>query len=260
MSVSRTEAIQNLRTTWAALDGVAGSLTPEQWIARSLCPDWDMRGVMVHAATIEQAILGWPPGGEPPFAKFRGIHEELSALAPDELLARFRSIISQRLADLDSMTDEDFATPGMTPIGPGTYGRFMEIRSFDNWVHERDMRVPLGLPGDDGGPAAERALDEVHNSLGYIVGKKIGLTEGQSIAFDITGPVARKMYAKVEGRAAVVPSLDDPDATVSSDFLTFMLLACGRIDPSEAIADGRITWSGDAEVGERAARNLRFTI
>ncbi len=260
MTTSRTESIQNLRTTWGALDAVATSFTPEQWIAQSLCPDWNMHGVIVHAAMIEQAIVGWPPGGEPPFAKFRGIHEELTALAPQDLLARFRSIVAQRLAGLDAMTDEDFATPGMTPIGPGTYGRFMEIRSFDNWVHERDMRVPLGIAGDDGGPAAERSLDEVHNSLGYIVGKKIGLVDGQSIAFDISGPVSRKMYVKVDGRAAVVPSLDDADATVSSDFLTFMLLACGRIDPSEPIAAGSISWTGDPELGERAARNLRFTI
>ena len=39
-----------------------------------------------------------------------------------------------------------------------------------------------------------------------------------------------------------------------------MLLACGRIDPELAIADGRVTWTGDAELGGRAARNLAFTM
>jgi hypothetical protein len=39
-----------------------------------------------------------------------------------------------------------------------------------------------------------------------------------------------------------------------------MLLACGRIDPEAAIASGKIRWTGDDEIGGRAARNLRFTI
>jgi hypothetical protein len=136
----------------------------------------------------------------------------------------------------------------------------MDIRMFDNWVHERDIRVPLGIPGDDDGPTGESALDEVHQSLGYIVGKKIGLEDGKSIAFDLTGPVVRRMLVRVDGRAAVVDELPNPDATVTTDSLTFMLLACGRIDPEVPIADGRVTWTGDDEIGGRAARNLRFTI
>jgi uncharacterized protein (TIGR03083 family) len=257
---TRTEAITNLQTTWSALDRVAASLTPEQWAAQSLCPDWTTLGVLVHATSIEQILVGWPPGGESPFAAIGPVHRQLAALPPDELLAQFRRVVAQRRSELAAMTDEDFATSGPTPVGPATYGRFMDIRVFDNWVHERDIRVPLGLPGDDGGPAAETSLDEVHNSLGYIVGKKIGLEDGKSIAFDITGPVSRRMMVRVDGRAGVVDELPDPDATVTTDSLTFMLLACGRIDPEEPIADGRVTWTGDDDIAGRAARNLRFTI
>ena len=257
---SRTETVATLRSTWSALDGVAASLTPEQWAAQSLCPDWTARGVLVHATTIEQVLVGWKPGSEAPFARIAPVHAELNALAPDALLARFRSVVAERTAELDAMTDDDFATPGVTPVGPGTYGRFMAIRVFDNWVHERDIRVPLGIPGDDSGPAAEASLDEVQMSLGYIVGKKIGLEDGKGIAFDITGPVKRRMLVKVDGRAAVTDDLANPDATLITDSLTFMLLACGRIDPEEPIADGRVTWTGDGEIAGRAARSLRFTM
>lgn len=255
-----TETLANLDATWDSLDAVAASLTPEQWTAQSLCPAWTVQGVMAHATSIEEVLSGWPPGGEAPFAGIGPAHRELAALAPDELLARYRAVVTRRRAELAALTDDDFATVGPTPVGAAPYGRFMEIRVFDNWVHERDIRVPLGIPGDDRGPTAEKSLDEVHNSLGYIVGKKIGLEDGKSIAFEITGPVSRRMTVKVDGRAAVVPDLADPDATVTADFLTFMLLACGRIDPEEAIAGGRISWTGEDEVGGHAARNLRFTI
>ena len=104
------------------------------------------------------------------------------------------------------------------------------------------------------------ALDEVHNSLGFIIGKKVGLSEGRSLAVELTGPVTRRMCVKVDGRAAVVPTLENPDATLRTDSLTFMLLACGRLDPEGPIADGRMTWRGDAELAAHAARNLRFTM
>jgi uncharacterized protein (TIGR03083 family) len=257
---TRRESIANLRSTWSSLDAVVGSLSPEQWQSQSLCPDWTSFGVLVHVAAIEEILIGWPPGGEAPFARMAPTVREMSALPPDELVARYRRVVAQRGDELEAMTDDDFATMGPTPVGPNPYGRFMDIRTFDVWVHERDIRVPLAIPGDDSGPAAELSLDEVHQSLGYIVGKKVGLESGKSVAFDITGPVKRQMFVRVDGRAAVVDALPDPDATVSTDSLTFMLLACGRIDPEVPIADGRVTWTGDDDVAGRVARNLRFTI
>jgi hypothetical protein len=41
---------------------------------------------------------------------------------------------------------------------------------------------------------------------------------------------------------------------------TFMQLACGRIDPQEQIDAGLVTRAGNAELGDRAARNLRYTM
>jgi hypothetical protein len=148
----------------------------------------------------------------------------------------------------------------MSPVGPGTYQRFMDVRVFDFWVHERDITTPLGRTTDDGGATAESALDEVHMSIGYIVGKKIGLPDGMSVRFNLTGPVERQICAKVDGRAAGVDSLDDPTVEVTTDSTTFIQLACGRIDPQGPIDQGTISWSGDAEWGEKAARNLRFTM
>ena len=148
----------------------------------------------------------------------------------------------------------------MTPVGPATYGRFMNVRVFDFWVHQRDMTIPLGIDTDDSGAHAEIALDEVHGSLGYIAGKKIGLEDGMSIAFHLHGAIERDLFAEVDGRAKVVDNVDDPTVSISADTRSFMMLACGRIDPQQEIDAGRISWTGDASWGERAARNLRFTI
>ena len=118
----------------------------------------------------------------------------------------------------------------------------------------------MGRTTEDGGLEAEIAVDEVHRSIGYITGKKIGLPDGMSIRFDLHGPVERQIAVVVDGRAAAVDSLDDADVVVSVDSTAFVMLACGRIDPQQTIDAGEISWSGDAEWGETAARGLRFTM
>ena len=163
-------------------------------------------------------------------------------------------------AELLAAADGLFDEVSWTPVGVQTYGRFMAIRNFDFWVHEQDIRVPLRRPGHTSGPAAELALDEVRRSFGYIVGKRAGIPDGSSVLVELTGPIGAHLAAVVDGRARVVDDLDHPDAVVRMDFLTFMLLACGRTDPEAHLAAGDIELQGNKELAGQLARNLRFTI
>jgi uncharacterized protein (TIGR03083 family) len=256
-------ALDNLRRCFASVDELLSGLTDEQWDVPSLCPAWTVRGVVGHLGGVEHMLLGEEPGVMTetiPFGKVGEWLAEVDALGNDEFVARYRATVAARRAELDTFTEEQLERPSLTPVGPGTYGRFMAIRVFDYWVHEQDMRVPLGLPGHESGPAAEMAIGEIHRSLPYIVGKKIGLEDGMSITFALTGPVQRSMHLVVDGRARLVDSLDAADVTLTSDSTTFALLACGRIGPQGPIDAGKITWSGPDEWGDRAARNLAFTM
>ncbi len=262
-----TETLQNLEICVRSLEELLPSLTDEQWEAQSLCPDWTVREVITHLAGVEHMLTEWKPQSaeEPlPFEKLAASVAEFAARTEGasgaELVDRWRSIMDIRRTQWAAMTVEDLDRECMTPVGPATYGRFMAIRVFDHWVHEQDIRRPLGIPGHETGPAAEMSIDEIQGSLGYIAGKKIGLPDGISMTVSLTGPVTRTMHVAVDGRARVVPALDHPDVTLTSDSTTFALLACGRIDPSAEIEGGRISWSGDDEWGERAARNLAFTM
>ncbi len=260
---SRDEIVANLGACYDAVDGLMGTLSTDDWAVQSLCPDWTVRGVIAHLASVEHAILGWRPASAEdalPFDRVGPWTAEARAWSNDRLMTEARQLFAARRAELGELDDDQFAVTCPTPVGPATYGRFMDVRVFDFWVHERDITTPLGRVSDDGGPAAESATDEVELSIGYIVGKKIGLPDGMSIAFHLRGPVTRSIYASVDGRAGRVDHLDDPSVEVSVDSLTFVQLACGRIDPQGAIDAGRISWSGDAEWGERAARNLAFTM
>lgn len=256
-------ALDNLRRCFASVDDLLGSLSDADWAAPSLCPAWTVRGVVGHLGGVEHMLLGEAPGSMTesiPFSKVGEWLAEHEAAGTAEFLSAYRSVVAGRLAEFDTFTEEQLELPSLTPVGPGTYGRFMAVRVFDYWVHEQDIRVPLGRPGHESGPAAEMAIDEIHRSLPYIVGKRIGLDDGLSITFELTGPVVRSMHLVVDGRAGLVDTLGSADVTVTADSTTFALLACGRIDPDGPIGDGRITWSGSDEWGDRAARNLAFTM
>ena len=260
---SLDEVRSALSRSYTAIEDLCAGLSDTDWQVQSLCPDWTVRGVVDHLASVEAAMDGWLPEDTttpPPFAKAREFLADTAGLHGADYLDRVRALFARRRAQLDALTAADFERPSWMPVGPGTYGRFLAIRVFDFWVHERDITTPLGRTTEDTGPEAEMALAEVEGSLGYIIGKKVGLEDGRSLAIHLTGPLVRRYDIAVDGRARQVEPLDNPDAELRSDSTTFIQLACGRIDPQARIDAGAISWSGDAELGERAARNLRFTM
>jgi uncharacterized protein (TIGR03083 family) len=253
----------SLAQCYDAIEALSARMDGTQWQVQSLCPDWRARDVITHLGMMERVMTGWLPGtveDVPPFDRVEPYNEQVKNVDDAAFASRIAEIFADRRADLAALKQEDLDRPSWTPVGPKTYGRFLEIRIFDLWVHERDISTPLGWPTNDTGPRAEIALAEVEGSLGYIVGKKIGLPDGKSIVFHLTGPISRDLSVTVDGRAKQVEHLDNPDVELTTDTLTFIQLACGRIDPQAQIDAGKVTWTGDNELADRAARNLRFTI
>jgi uncharacterized protein (TIGR03083 family) len=253
----------SLLQSYDAIEDLCTRMTADQWRVQSLCPDWKARDVVQHLAMMETVMAGWVPSNAeelPNFARVGPFTEEMATLDHADFAHRVTEIFAARRDDLAELTEDDMQRPSWTPVGAKTFGRFLEIRIFDFWVHERDITTPLGWRTDDTGPRAEISLAEVTGSLGYIVGKRIGLPDGSSIVFHLTGPITRDLSVVVDGRAKAVDHLDSPDVEVTADFRTFMQLACGRIDPQAQIDAGKITWTGNGEFGDRAARNLRFTM
>ena len=259
MSVQEVDCLlESMNSVLELLD----DLDNADWQAQSLCPSWRVRQVVAHLDGIEEALSGWRPAGDAPapFEMVGQVFAEVDDWPPDRLLDRFRTVLASRRTELLAADAGLFDEVSWTPVGVQTYGRFMAIRNFDFWVHEQDIRVPLGRRGHTSGPAAELALDEVRRSFGYIVGKRAAVPDGASVLVELHGPIEAQLAAVVDGRARVVDNLEHPDAIVRTDFLTFMLLACGRIDPETHLVDDNVELRGNKELASQLVRNLRFTI
>ena len=233
------------------------------------CPGWTVADQLAHIVGTESMLAGDPtPPGEAtdPAAHVRN---DIGRANEQWVTALRRCKSDRTVGEVPIRSPPDvwkrcgrapkrngMNRPGR-PWGRPTYRRFMQIRVFDSWVHEQDMRRALGQPGHGDGPAAEQAIDEIERALGYVIGKRAGAPDGSSVTIDLTGPVTRSIHVVVDGRAAVVATLPEPaSVTLRLGSDTFAALACGRVDPAEVA----IGIDGDQPLGQRIATNLAFTI
>ena len=266
----KARIVELLRSEWSSIDGLLSGLSDEQW-SRPALPGWDVHDVVAHLVGTERMLSGTGLPDVPPEAtavahvrnEIGRRNEEwvvdLRRRSHAELLADFRAVTASRLQALEAMRDGDFDAPSWTPVGDATYGRFMEVRVFDCWMHEQDVRSAAGVPGHEEGPVAEQALDEVVGALGYIVGKRVGAPDGSSVTIRLTGPIERVLHVRVDGRAKVVPDLDGPpSAGIALSSSLFLRLAGGRVDPESVLE--RVERSGEPGLARQLATSLAYTI
>ncbi len=256
---------------WAAIEDLLGGLDLTQWPTSTALPGWTVHDVVAHLIGTESRLAG----DEEPPASFdvttlghvrnaTGAANEhwvraLRPEPPEAMLLRFHDVIRRRIESLSAMGPEEFDAPTQTPVGMAPYRRFMEIRVFDCWLHEQDIRSAVGRPGHEDGRCAEVSVDEVVRALGFIVGKQASAPDGSAVTFVLAGPVYRTVHVAVEGRAAVVTKLDRPaTATLHLPSTVFVRLAGGRADAGSGLETIRL--AGDLELARRVAQNLAFTI
>jgi len=264
----RDTLVAALREQFDALIALGHQLDDTQWATPSECPGWTVQDLYSHVIGTELMLLGRPDETVEVAAADHvknqiGEFNEVAVLARRdrsgaEVLAELEEVAVERAGALDAMTQADFDAESFTPAGQDTYGRFMQIRVFDTWIHEQDAREALGLPGHASGHAVDVALDEHATALGFVVGKKAGATEGQSVRLRLTGDTERTFDVRVDGRAQVVDNLDEPTATITLPTLLWFRYAAGRRAADLAHPEVRI--EGDADLAQRVLANAAYTI
>jgi len=222
-----------------------------------------------HVIGIERTLLGDPvPSLEGPVPAH--VHNAvgemneawIAARRPrpgEEVLAELRTITARRLAQLRAMTPEEFEVVGWSPVGDVPYREFMEVRVFDCWVHEQDIRQALGRPGGRGGPGEAGVLQRVGDAMGYVVGHNVKPPDGTTVVFDLTGAAQRVVAVEMLGGRgrSVVEAPSDPTVRLRLDSQDFWRLGCGR-EMAEDLAPDAVVVEGDADLGRRVLGSMNF--
>jgi uncharacterized protein (TIGR03083 family) len=262
--------VEALREVWTGLHDFCSEFPDDHWIRPVPLPGWDVRSTFTHVFGTEAMLLGRRPTAEVKVAELAHVKNPIgelneqwvatyAGLSTDELLDEFQSLTTERLAVLEAMPPEQWSQVGPTPAGQASYGRFMQIRVFDCWMHEQDIRAGLELPGHESGVAVDVSLDEMTQAMGFVVGKRAGAPKGSSVTFDLTGPGWRQINVEVGERAAVVDELAEPaTVTLKMPVIWFTRIAGGRQDAAEHL--DRVEVSGDEQLGNKILTNLAYTI
>jgi uncharacterized protein (TIGR03083 family) len=266
--MSPEELIGGLAQVWSSLVALGEDLAPVDWEQPTDCPGWTVRDQYAHMIGTESALLGDPV--PPPLTAAHahnrmgevneGWVDPLRGQPGAAVLKAFRAVTARRLVALRAMTSEEWEAPTDTPVGPGTYALFMEIRIFDCWVHEQDVRSALDRPGHLDGPIADVAMARLSGSLGFVVGKRVGAPEGSTVVVELEPPLGRRLAVAVAGgRAGAAEAPESPSVRIRTDGETWMRLSTGRTSAADAIDEGRIAFEGDASLGRAVVEQLNVT-
>ena len=259
-------------STWGDIDDLCSGLSEDQWNLSTDCPGWSVKDHVAHMIGTENMLRGvQPPAdvvvGDTPHVRndIGGFNEQWVAVYRDKpgavALDDFRAVTKERLDALRTLPNEKWDEEGFTPEGRAPYRVFMEIRVFDCWYHDQDMREALDQPGFLTGPAADLSVERVFaKGLPYIVGKKAGAPAGSSVVFEVDNDRAA-IGVPPEGRASRLSEIpESPTTRLSFDRRSFTRLAGGRWTGDQARAYGYPDIEGDVELGDRVVDNMGFTI
>lgn len=263
--------VGDLAEVWSSILDACEGVDDAVWELVTECPGWTVRDQLSHLIGIERALLGEQPppgdGAEHPHVKndFGALNETWVAARRGtpgaEVLEEFRTVTDRRLAALRSMPASRFDEVGWSPVGQVPYREFMQVRVFDSWVHEQDVRRALGRPGGLGGAGEAVTLDRMAGAMGFVVGRRVAPPDGTVVVWRLSGRVERDVVVVAEGgrgrAAAEAPA--DPSVLLSMGPDEFWRLACGRVDADTVLGDGSVTVDGDVELGRRVLGAMAVT-
>ncbi|MEO8163726.1 MAG: maleylpyruvate isomerase family mycothiol-dependent enzyme [Ilumatobacteraceae bacterium] len=265
-----TSTLSELFATWTSIGDLCAPLTEEQWKTPTACPGWSVQDNVSHLIGIERGMTGMKTTehqSEPREYVKNAIGQSNEnevdsrrSLTGAQVLNEWNEIVKLRTTALYAADESYFATAAKTPLGPGSVADFLQLRVLDCWIHEQDIRRALSVPGHESGPAAESTIDRLLRTLPMVIGKRAATPEGESVNFQVTGPIVRSLFMTVtSGRAAVVDTHPTKvRVTFSTDSNTFVALATGRITADAANSNWSAT--GDKDLGLRIAQNLNMMI
>jgi uncharacterized protein (TIGR03083 family) len=271
--LSDSTMVELLDTVWRSTAALGAGLDEEQWKRPTEVPGWSVQDNLTHVTALEWRLLGRPEpehavAGDLPHIKndFGRSNEVFvdsrRTLTGQQALDEFVEVTGARLAQLRSFGPDDFGADSFTPVGPGTVRDLLPFRIFDSWVHEQDMRRAAGVPGHLDGPVADASFERVVGAMPFVVGKKAGSPDGATVVFDLSAPLPRAFAIGVEGgrakRLDAVPA--GPTVTITGDGETFVRVACGRVEPADALAAGHLRVTGDEALGRKIVESLNFLI
>lgn len=251
------------------LVSLAEELPAEEWDLPTDLPGWDVRAVLSHVAHLEGVLGGAPreeadvPGDLPHVSGPMGTFTEIGVITrrdtpPAEIVDQIRRYSTARHEALtaDPPTDPAAPAPGLFGAIGWSTETLLRNRPLDVAMHEQDIRRATGRPGNLDTPGARHSADYLLESLGFVLGKRVGAAPGTTLVAYVEGHPPAAFTVDDSGRGRPLPELPpEPTVTLRMGRETFLLLAGGR----RPAAAESVTIGGDTDLARQVLANLGVT-
>lgn len=253
--------VEALEETWTSLRSVLAGLAPEEWRVPTGCPGWDVSDQVSHVIGCERWMLGDPLPDHELSSEGSHVRSELGRameLAVDErrgrsparLLEEYDEVFARRLAALRADETPSDAQRQSLLGRPLAYKVVLDLRVFDCFAHEQDVRRATARPGGFDGLAARLALAQVVRGWRAAVTRTAGLDTVRVVA--VIGGDAHELSPRRGDDGGGAPRERLELRTGAANGLA---VACGRADA----ALGEVAVTGDRRHFEALAPLLAFT-
>ena len=141
-----------------------------------------------------------------------GLYTEIGVVnrrdaSADAIINEIREAATRRHTALlaDPPTDGDAKPEPIFGGVPWSWRTLLRNRPLDVWMHEQDVRRAVGRPGDLDSAAARHTAEYLAESLGYVLGKKVGAPAGTSLVLDMEGSAPFAFAVDENGRGERLP-------------------------------------------------------
>ena len=251
------------------------SLSLEDFQKASACEGWTVADVVAHlagqsfASRVNRGLQGdiSPDGGAPAVADHdedrfaRNIFDRARSTREqhgEQLLEVLCQRLDETVEVFNSVGPEDWDTLCYWPPGPEPVRTLLDMRISELTMHTWDIRAVLDDQYHLSKDSVIVLADTVNRAARRAFRPDPSLEKPVRYRFVVAGPIATAtdIVLAVEGARVEPAGSDVPDVTFRCDGETYVLVMYGRLKPDAAMADGRLTFEGDAELA--AAFGQRF--
>ena len=236
------------------------------------CPGWTVHDQLSHVVGVE----AWLEGHKDPrvdLPRYEHVKNDLGKKVEyavevrrgrtgAEVVGELEDVLAQRLSAFrdPALTDSSIING---PFGPDLAATVLLLRTFDVWTHEQDIRGALGRPGDLDSRAASVFVSLVMLQLPRLIAKGAGITPGQTVIINVTGPTVACHGVKVvmdeqgRPRGHEMPAGPPPEGatTITLSTEAFTRRAAGR----RSVSDTAYSVVGDDAIARRVLQALVVT-
>lgn len=274
METSERERYDHLVATWqaSAADVIAllTSLPAAQWATPTELPGWDVNAVAAHVAHFESAWVGLPQQevavpAAPHLTAPTSQATEAGVIArrdwaPEQIIEELTHAVAVRARQLADHPPASLTDPGdgFARFMGWTWETMLSNRVIDLWMHEQDIRRPVGRHGGLTTAGAELTRDALTAALPMVVAKRAKAPVGSTVLFEATGDGGLTLAVRVgeDGRARLFGSdrSGEPTVTLTMSFEEWVRRSGGRgADPAA------VRIRGDHTLAEAVLAGLTIT-